>query len=133
MNFLTNYASRLHERASYSGKAPIVDYLNETLGQVSRDIQAIVMRSTANNEKCTPPAPVAANGIPTLKVTNTSGANFSQNEWEMFQNFMNYMKMSQTNKSNNNENNSGEHKPPPPPPPQSNGSFNIQDQNHFSS
>ncbi|KAF7495881.1 hypothetical protein SSS_04896 [Sarcoptes scabiei] len=48
MSFLINYASRIHERASNSENVIIVDYLRETLGQASRDIQVIVNRNNQN-------------------------------------------------------------------------------------
>ncbi|XP_046912235.2 WD repeat domain 62 isoform X2 [Dermatophagoides farinae] len=110
MNFLTNYASRIHERASYSENTAIVDYLKETLGQVSRDIQAIVGLSP--NKPTIPNKPdivINNNDNGGLKQTNgnhdknnslTTAASHSQNNHipdpqtqEMFQQFMAFLKM----------------------------------------
>lgn len=126
MNFLTTYASRIHERASYSDNSSIVDYLNETLGQVSRDIQSIVGRS-----KVMTTAQLNGNNNNTSATVATGNKmDISPNELEMFQNFLAYMKLSQKQKqepttSGGANGNSGEH------PAQSNGNLNGQD--HFSS
>lgn len=41
MTYLTTFASRIYDRAAYSNNSPILEYLSETLGQVSRDIHQI--------------------------------------------------------------------------------------------
>lgn len=121
MNFLTNYASRIHERASYSDNAAIVDYLKETLGQVSRDIQAIVGRSPYKPAIPNKPDIVIHNDNNALKPTNGNHldnnnsltCNNSQNNHihdpqtqEMFQQFMAFMKMTKSGTLINGQSNS---------------------------
>nr|XP_027202549.1 uncharacterized protein LOC113796468 isoform X2 [Dermatophagoides pteronyssinus] len=113
MNFLTNYASRIYERASYSdNQTTVVDYLKETLGQVSRDIQGIVGRSPTMNNKQAINAnkqpdivnihndKQGANGAQQNLDNPLSLNNNSQNNIEndpqtqqMFQQFMTFLKM----------------------------------------
>lgn len=88
LNFLTGYASRIHERALYSNNSPIVGYLNETMGQVSRDIQAIVSRTPAqandsiNNNNTTSNTAAAAALPPSTQ--------------EMFQQFLTFLQFKES-------------------------------------
>lgn len=113
MNFLTTYAARIYERASYSNNVPIIEYLNETMSQVSRDIQSVVGRTQANSAQLPMSGqtlPPAQHPPPPLKSTTAPGrgsANITPEAQEMFQKFLTFLQM------NNNQ------------PPSGNGGDNI--------
>lgn len=130
MNFITTYAARIYERASYSNNVPIIEYLNETMSQASRDIQSVVGRTPNSTLPSTgqtlPPfqhAPTPPKNT-TAPARGSAPANITPETQEMFQKFLTFLQL------NNNQ-----------PPGSSSNSDNVSRSNvgnangehHFSS
>ena len=102
MNFLTNYAARIFERASYSNNAPIVEYLSETMSQVSRDIHSVVGRPQqssqimANPQEQRPPVPSSL-----LQKASLSSFNNSLNSLKMNHNSQSLLRGDDNNNNQN--------------------------------
>lgn len=143
MNFLTTYAARIYERASNSNNAPIVEYLNETMGQVGRDIQLVVGRpSNATTGSSSSSTTTTSSSLPSSSSAKTNALNAAMNNMrtnippetqEMFQKFLAFLQLTNSNNNNNhnhnNHNSNGDSA-------RSIGNNNIQSSNsehHFSS
>ena len=105
MNFLTTYATRIYERSLYSNNTPIVEYLNETMSQVGRDIQSVVGRpsnttnnNTAPSAQMTTPSPkslaVPGRGINSQQNQEpVNPANITPETQEMFHKFLTFLQL----------------------------------------
>lgn len=142
MNFLTTYAARIYERASNSNNAPIVEYLNETMGQVGRDIQLVVGRPSNATTGSSSSSTTTSSSLPSSSSAKTNALNAAMNNMrtnippetqEMFQKFLAFLQLTNSNNNNNhnhnNHNGNGDSA-------RSIGNNNIQSSNsehHFSS
>lgn len=133
MNFITTYAARIYERASYSNNVPIIEYLNETMGQASRDILSVVGRTPNSTLPSTgqtlppfqhAPAPVKSNT--TVPARGSAPTNITPETQEMFQKFLTFLQFNNNQLPGGGNNNTDNVS-------RSNGNNNANGEQHFSS